>query len=117
MQNPDEALPTMDHTTRKPITAGGESLSPVHATHLLAEGGQLIDVRSPADFVRGALPGAVNLPMEAIRWRYRSLKRWRPVILYGNSVAHCRRAAQLLAGEGFSRIYYLNTDRSGQSDA
>ena len=33
-----------------------------------------------------------------------------PVILYGNSVAHCRRAAGLLAGEGFSRIYYLQAD-------
>jgi rhodanese-related sulfurtransferase len=97
----------MDHVIHSQKPAGRESLSPVLARHLLAQGGQLVDVRSPADFVRGALPGAVNLPMDAISWRYRSLKRWRPVILYGNSVAHCRRAAGLLAGEGFSRIYYL----------
>ena len=97
----------MDHVIQSQKPAGRESLSPVLARHLLAQGGQLVDVRSPADFVRGALPGAVNLPMDAISWRYRSLKRWRPVILYGHSVAHCRRAAGLLAGEGFSRIYYL----------
>ena len=100
----------MDHVIHSQIQAGRESLSPVLARHLLAQGGQLVDVRSPADFVRGALPGAVNLPMDAISWRYRSLKRWQPVILYGNSVAHCRRAAGLLAGEGFSRIYYLQAD-------
>jgi rhodanese-related sulfurtransferase len=100
----------MDHVIHSQKPAGRESLSPVLARHLLAQGGQLVDVRSPADFVRGALPGAVNLPMDAISWRYRSLKRWRPVILYGNSVAHCRRAAGLLAGEGFSRIYYLQAD-------
>ena len=91
------------------------SLTAEDARWLLETNGQLVDVRSPADFIRGALPGAVNLTMDAISWRYRSLKRWQPVILYGNSVAHCRRAAQLLAGEGFSRIYYLQTDRSGIS--
>ena len=91
------------------------SLTAEDARWLLETNGQLVDVRSPADFIRGALPGAVNLPMDAISWRYRSLKRWQPVILYGKSVAHCRRAAQLLAGEGFSRIYYLQTDRSGIS--
>ena len=100
----------MDHVIHSQKPAGRESLSPVLARHLLAQGGQLVDVRSPADFIRGALPGAVNLPMDAISWRYRSLKRWRPVILYGNSVAHCRRAAGLLAGEGFSRIYYLQAE-------
>ena len=100
----------MDHVIHSQKPAGRESLSPVLARHLLAQGGQLVDVRSPADFVRGALPGAVNLPMDAISWRYRSLKRWQPVILYGNSVAHCRHAAGLLAGEGFSRIYYLQAD-------
>lgn len=100
----------MDPVIHSQKPAGRESLSPVLARHLLAKGGQLVDVRSPADFVRGALPGAVNLPMDAISWRYRSLKRWQPVILYGNSVACCRRAAGLLAGEGFSRIYYLQAD-------
>ena len=102
----------MDHVIHSLKPAGRESLSPVLARRLLAQGGQLVDVRSPADFVRGALPGAVNLPMDAISWRYRSLKRWQPVILYGNSVAHCRRAAGLLAGEGFSRIYYLQADNT-----
>ena len=91
------------------------SLTAEDARWLLETNGQLVDVRSPADFIRGALPGAVNLPMDAISWRYRSLNRWKPVILYGNRVAHCRRAAQLLAGEGFSRIYYLQTGRSGIS--
>ena len=95
----------------------GVSLSTEAARCLLATNGQLVDVRSPAEFDRDALPGAVNLPMDAISWRYRYLKRWRPVILYGNSVVHCHRVARLLAGEGFSSIYYLKTDRSGQPDA
>lgn len=93
------------------------SLTAEDARGLLATNGQLVDVRSPAEFDRDALPGAVNLPMDAISWRYRSLKRWRPVILYGNSVANCHRVAQLLAGEGFSRIYYLSTARNTRPDA
>lgn len=97
------------------IAAAGASLSAEDAEDLLATSGQLVDVRSPADFHRDALPGAVNLPLDAISWRYRSLKRWRPVILYGNNVVHCQRAAQLLAVEGFSSIYYLASNRTGRA--
>ena len=89
------------------LRASRESLSPVHARNLLAAGGQLVDVRSPADFQRNALPGAMNLPMDAISWKHRSLNRRRPVILCGGTGVHCQQAAQLLAGRGFSNIYHL----------
>ena len=85
---------------------GGE-LSPDSAAQLLATGGQLVDVRSPADFVRNALPGALNLPVAALSWKYRYLNRQRPVILCSDNGFHCHHAARLLAGEGFSRIYHL----------
>ncbi len=87
--------------------ATGESLSPDSAAQLLATGGQLVDVRSPADFVRNALPGALNLPVAALRWKFRYLNRQRPVILCSDNGFHCHHAARLLAGEGFSRIYHL----------
>ena len=98
-----------DHTH---IAAVGASLSCREAVDLLEHDGQLVDLRSPADFDRDTLPGAVNLPLDAISWRYRCLNRWRPVILYGSNVAQCQLAAVLLAGEGFSRIYYLTRDRA-----
>ena len=83
------------------------SLSSDSAAQLLATGGQLVDVRSPADFVRNALPGALNVPVAALSWKYRYLNRQRPVILCSNNGYHCQHAARLLAGEGFSNIYQL----------
>jgi rhodanese-related sulfurtransferase len=84
-----------------------ESLSADSAAQLLASGGQLVDVRSPTDFDRGALPGALNLPVAALSWKFHCLNRHRPVILCSDNGSYCHRAARLLAGEGFSRIYHL----------
>jgi rhodanese-related sulfurtransferase len=86
------------------------SLSSDSAAQLLATGGQLVDVRSPTDFVRNALPGALNLPIESLCYAYRRLNRQRPVIVYGASEFRSRRVAHLLAGKGFARIYHLSTD-------
>ena len=83
------------------------SLSSDSAAQLLATGGQLVDVRSPADFVHNPLPGALNLPVAALSWTYRYLNRQRPVILCGDNGSHCQHAARLLAGAGFSNIYHL----------
>lgn len=74
---------------------------------LLALGGQLVDVRSPEEFRHAGMPGAVNLPLDALSWDYDYLHKYDPVILCGNSPVMCERAAFLLAGRGFSRIYYL----------
>ena len=87
----------------------GGSLDPAYARYLLATDAQLVDIRSPAEFAHGALAGAVNLPMEALcyGYGYHRLHKRRPVILCGASEYRSRRAAHLLAGRGFSRIYYL----------
>ena len=83
------------------------SLDALHFHELLACGGQLVDVRLPQDFQRGPVPGALNLPLEALSRDHDYLDKQDPVILCGNSIVMCRRAAFLLAGRHFSRIYYL----------
>lgn len=89
------------------ILAGGEILGEEFAARLIADGGQLVDLRSPDEFRRNALPGALNLPVEALSWDFHHLDRREPVIVYGAHPVACVRAARLLAGEGFSRIYHL----------
>jgi rhodanese-related sulfurtransferase len=91
------------------LRANDASLSPELFKDLLAHGGQLVDIRSPADFRRGALPGALNLPLDALVYDYDHLDKQGPVILYGATEGvQCSRAAHLLAGRGFSRIYHLS---------
>ena len=84
-----------------------EALSSEHVRDLLARGGQLVDVRSPKDFSRCSLPGAVNIPVESLGYEHRLLSREQPVIVYGASEFRSGRAARLLAGKGFQRIYHL----------
>ena len=76
---------------------------------LLASGGQLVDIRSPADFRRSAMHGAVNLPVDALSHDFGQLDKQEPVILYGATEGvKCSRAARLLAGKGFLRIYHFS---------
>ena len=87
--------------------ASAGALSPERAEELLSSGGQLVDVRSPAEFQRDALPGALNLPIDSLCYEHRRLNAARPVIVYGASRVSCTRVAHLLAGHGFLRIYHL----------
>lgn len=87
--------------------ATAASLAPGQVEDLLANGGQLVDVRSPADFRRDSLPGALNLPVDSLCYEHHQLNSRRPVIVYGASEVRSARAARLLAGKGFSRIYHL----------
>ena len=87
--------------------AGAGGLSAERAEDLLACGGQLVDVRSPADFKRHSLPGALNFPIDSLCYEHKRLNSRRPVIVYGASEVRSARAARLLAGKGFSRIYHL----------
>jgi len=87
--------------------AAAGRLSAEGAEALLAVGGQLIDVRSPADFRRYSLPGALNLPVDSLCYEYTRLNNRCPVIVTGASEVRCVRAARLLAGKGFSSIYHL----------
>ena len=91
-----------------PRPPGEETLSSADATRLLAGGGQLLDVRLPEERARDVMPGALNLPADALCYAYRRLNKRRPVILYCTSHFHCTRIASLLAGEGFSDIYHLS---------
>ena len=97
----------MNLAVQTAIRASKGALSSDHARDLLACGGQLVDVRSPADFSRGALPGALNIPVETLSYEHRLLSREQPVIVCGASEFRSSRAARLLAGKGFSRIYRL----------
>jgi rhodanese-related sulfurtransferase len=102
------AMPLMNPGMQRPRLHGEDTLSHAAALRLLADGGQLLDVRSPEESFRDAMPGALNLPADALCYEYRRLNKRRPVILYCTSHFHCSRIASLLAGEGFPDIYHLS---------
>ncbi|MFH8567246.1 rhodanese-like domain-containing protein [Streptomyces sp. NPDC017993] len=65
---------------------------------------QLIDVRNPAEFAAGALPGARNIPLAALCDHLTQLDRRRPVVLYCRSGNRSVIAAALLEARGFADV-------------
>jgi len=57
---------------------------------------QLVDVRSPAEFACGHLPGAVNIPMEQIESRLGDLRAGCALVLVCQSGARARTVAEWL---------------------
>lgn len=65
----------------------------------VAQGAQLIDVRTPMEFAGGHVPGAVNQPLGKVDPS--TLDPARPVWLVCRSGARSNRAAHALAAQGF----------------
>ncbi|MFE0106634.1 rhodanese-like domain-containing protein [Streptomyces sp. NPDC059009] len=65
---------------------------------------QLVDVRNPAEYAAGALPGAVNLPLATLAAQAHRLDPARPVVLYCRSGNRSVIAAALLEARGFADV-------------
>jgi len=71
----------------------------------LAAGGRIVDVRQPHEFAGGHVPGALNIPHDAIAAGAKQLGApTKPVILYCRSGARSSMAARTLKGLGFTTV-------------
>lgn len=83
-------------------------LTPDQAHRMVAEGALLVDVRSPAEFAAGHLPGALNIPVHEIEAREAELApRDRPLVLYCRSGNRSARAAAALQDSGHTSVHNL----------
>ena len=82
------------------------------ACKLLAEGAQLVDVRSSSEFARGALPDAINLPLQAIMSADRVIDKNKPIILYCVTGARSSTAKNYLVQMGFEKVHDLGSFRN-----
>jgi glyoxylase-like metal-dependent hydrolase (beta-lactamase superfamily II)/rhodanese-related sulfurtransferase len=64
----------------------------------------LLDVREPAEYARGRVPGAVSLPQADLATRLDELPRGRAIVTICRSGARSLRSAQFLAQMGFSDV-------------
>ncbi len=75
------------------------------ARALLAQGAQLVDVRTPQEHAQGAIPGSVNVPLQLIHAVHETLDRNRPVIVYCRSGARSGQAQMILQSLGFDAVH------------
>lgn len=70
-------------------------------------GVRLIDVRTPAEVGRGAIPGAKNIPLHLLPLAVAELGDDVPTVLYCQSGARSAQACGFLASHGHRNIYNL----------
>jgi NADPH-dependent 2,4-dienoyl-CoA reductase/sulfur reductase-like enzyme/rhodanese-related sulfurtransferase len=61
----------------------------------------LLDVRSPAEFARGSLPGALNVPLDELRSRLGELDATRPTVVFCQVGVRGHAAVRILRQSGF----------------
>ena len=72
----------------------------------------LLDVRTPAEFAEGHLPGAINIPHTELASRVGELAdaRDRDIVVYCRSGNRTEQALAVLKEAGFSRLLHLDGD-------
>ncbi len=68
----------------------------------------LIDVRTPAEFARGSIPGAVNIPLDDLRERLDEVPADRPVLIFCAIGLRGYLATRILLGRGYTNIRNLS---------
>lgn len=67
----------------------------------------LIDVRTPMEFAAGALPGAINIPVDSMRGRLAEIPKDKPVVLYCGVGLRGYLASNILRLNGYEDVRNL----------
>lgn len=71
-------------------------------------GAVLVDVRTPAEYGEGRIPGSINVPLQLLEKIYDAVEdKDAPVYVYCRSGARSRQAAQLLGRMGYTNVTNL----------
>jgi len=71
---------------------------------LLAQGGVVVDVRSPGEFSSGAREGSINIPLDVLENEIDKLDREKPVVLCCASGTRSGMAMVILKRKGFKSV-------------
>uniref|UniRef100_A0A540VBZ7 Rhodanese-like domain-containing protein n=2 Tax=Litorilinea aerophila TaxID=1204385 RepID=A0A540VBZ7_9CHLR len=67
----------------------------------------LVDVRTPAEFQEGFIPGAIQISLQELQQKMARIPKDRPVIVYCRSGNRSAFAANLLMQAGYEEVYDL----------
>jgi NADPH-dependent 2,4-dienoyl-CoA reductase/sulfur reductase-like enzyme/rhodanese-related sulfurtransferase len=79
-----------------------------HEADRAREKGWLLDVRTAAEYERGAIEGAVNIPLDELRARLDEVPRNTPIYLYCQIGLRGYLATRILVQHGFNEVYNLS---------
>ncbi len=68
----------------------------------------LLDVRTPKEFVEAAVPGSVNIPLGALRERWRELPADKEIVVFCKISLRGYEAARILQARGLTRVAVMD---------
>ncbi|MBC7554146.1 MAG: rhodanese-like domain-containing protein [Taibaiella sp.] len=72
---------------------------------VIANGGVIVDVRTPGEYSGGHIKGSVNIPVDVLRSQLAKLKKDKPVITCCASGMRSASAKKMLEASGFTEVY------------
>ena len=105
------ALLALDPVRRR--SGGIQSVSAVQLPQLMNhEGAIVLDVGEAAEFKKGHIPKAINMPVSQLKNDLGRLEKYRtkdtPIVLSSHANQHANRAATILRKNNFSNLYTLS---------
>lgn len=86
----------------------GGDVSSTEARQLVGSGARLVDVRTPAEFTAGHIPGAINIPVQELDSRLGELQpKGTAIVVYCRSGSRSGNAARMLKNAGFAVVHDL----------
>jgi rhodanese-related sulfurtransferase len=78
----------------------------------------VLDVRTPAEYAAGHVPGAVNIPNAELGARIAELdgERERDIVVYCRTGVRSGQALEVLGKAGFTRLFHLKGDYTRWSE-
>ncbi|MDE3253551.1 MAG: rhodanese-like domain-containing protein [Bacteroidota bacterium] len=77
----------------------------VDYSQLVKQGAQIIDVRTPAEFSGGHIPGSVNIPLDSLQRQMTKIKKDKPVITCCASGMRSASAKHILLANGYAEVH------------
>lgn len=100
------------------VTAKSRAVAPTEAKALIDRGEiLLVDVREPSEFASGRIPSATPAPLARLAQAAQAWNRERPVLVYCQAGKRGEKAAEALAGLGFSSVTNIEGGLSAWSAA
>ena len=70
----------------------------------LSEGAFLVDVRTPAEFAAGSVPGAINIPLDQVESQLAQFKDKENIVVFCRSGGRSASAMSILNQNGFTNV-------------
>lgn len=86
----------------KKLFGGGTK---VDFANLIANGAKIVDVRTPSEYKGGHIKGSINIPLQDLQNKLKSLDKSKPVITCCASGMRSASAKSMLLSKGFSEVH------------